>query len=74
MIFVIIIPIIVFFIICVDSFRDGEFGFGILSGILMWFVSVLLVMLFIMMPFAKLAKLLEVPIVYEDTTTLEVDM
>ena len=69
MIFVIIIPIIVFFLICVDSFRDGEFGFGILSGILMWFVSVSLVMLFIMMPFAKLAKVLEVPIVYEDTTT-----
>ena len=69
MIFVIVIPIIVFFITCVYYFIDGEFGFGVLSGILMWFVSVLLVMLFIMMPFAKLAKVLEVPIVYKDTTT-----
>ena len=47
MIFVIIIPIIVFFITCVYFFIDGEFGFGALSGIMMWFVSVLLVMLFI---------------------------
>lgn len=69
MIFVIVIPIIVFFITCVYYFIDGEFGFGVLSGIMMWFVSVLLVMLFIIMPFSKLAKVLEVPIVYEDTTT-----
>ena len=69
MIFVIIVPIIVFFVICVNFFRDGEFGFGILSGILMWFASVLLVMLFVMAPFAKLAKVLKVPIVYEDTPT-----
>ena len=69
MIFVIVIPIIVFFVTCVYFFIDGEFGFGVLSGIMMWFVSVLLVILFIIMPFAKLAKRLEVPIVYEDTTT-----
>ena len=69
MIFMIIIPIIVLVWALVYFFREGEYGFGIVSGILMPILAFLLTGMIIVLPLSAVAKSLQVPIVYEDTTT-----
>lgn len=69
MIFMIIIPIIVLVWTLVYFFREGEYDFGIVSGILLPILAFLLTGMIIVLPLSAAAKSLQVPIVYEDTTT-----
>ena len=69
MIFMIIIPIVVLIWTLVYFFRDGEYGFGIVSGISLPILAFLLTGTIIVLPLSAAAKSLQVPIVYKDTTT-----